>query len=314
MASFDIVNYSLRPSKNIQRQVVFEGIRTLKSDLGLTDLIYVGLGSIWFTDFIIAHKLLNIRDMVSIEQNAIGYSRAMFNKPFATVHVRNGHSSHVLTELYVDDTFCERPWVVWLDSDSHLEEVLRDEIRSIIENSPENTVFLVTFNGRDKCYGQANERPTRLRELFGDVVPDYLPKRRCTGDRIQDTLANLTSDFMKSVAADSSRPGGFHPIFRMIYKDSTPMVTVGGFLPSPGKSMISKDVINLKTKRCRPERHIVAPLLTIREAATLQSLLPTPEGLSRDTVKSSGFDLEENQIKTFENYYREYPIYAQISP
>ena len=313
MASFDFVNYSLRPSKNIQRQIVFEGIRNLKTNLDLTDLIYVGLGSIWFTDFVIAHKLLDIGDMVSMEKSAIGYDRAVFNKPFATVHVRKGHSSSVLAELYEDETFCNRPWVVWLDYDKHLEEDLRDDIRSIIEKSPENTVFLVTFNGRDSCYGQANDRPTRLQKLFGDVVPDDLTKKMCRGDRMQDTLANLTLDFMKSVVVESSRPGNFHPIFRVIYKDSTPMVTVGGFLPSPEKSEISKSVIDNQTGRCRPDGRIIAPLLTIREAVTLQSLLPTTDGLSRDSVRSNGFDLEDDQIKTFECYYREYPIYAEIT-
>ena len=81
MASFDIVNYSLRPSKGIQRQIVFDGIRMLKSRLELSEMIYVGLGSIWFSDFVQAHKSLDIRRMVSIEADDTGYCRARFNKP-----------------------------------------------------------------------------------------------------------------------------------------------------------------------------------------------------------------------------------------
>ena len=56
MPSFNVVNYSLRPSKSIQRQVVFEGVRNLQSRLDAEDQMYVGFGSIWFTDFILAHK------------------------------------------------------------------------------------------------------------------------------------------------------------------------------------------------------------------------------------------------------------------
>ena len=143
MASFDIVNYSLRPSKNIQRQIVFDGIRILKSELELANMVYVGLGSIWFTDFVMAHKSLDIRDMISIESKEIGYARAVFNKPYATVHVRHGHSSQVLAELYEDENIRNRPWVVWLDYDVHLDEVLIDDIRSVIENSPETRCFLL---------------------------------------------------------------------------------------------------------------------------------------------------------------------------
>ena len=312
MASFDVVNYSLRPSKSIQRQIVFNGIRMLKSQLNLSNMIYIGFGSVWFIDFVMAHKLLDIEDMVSMEKEEIGYRRAVFNRPYATVRVCHGHSSDLLAKLYDDKDFSRRPWVVWLDSDNHLEEELRDDIRSIIETSPANTVFLVTFNGKDTRYGSPSERTTRLRDLLGNVVPDELPRARCKGDKMQETLADLTIDFMKSIGAEFARPGGFEPAFRMIYKDASPMVTVGGIMPSPEKSNDAESVIGSKTWKCRPERRIVAPLLTFREAVTLQSLLPRVDNLSRNIVQNNGFDLEDSQIESFQKYYREYPIFAQI--
>jgi hypothetical protein len=63
MPSFNIVNYSLRTNKSIQRNLVFEGARILKMGLNLRKLGYVGLGSLWFTDFQTAHKALGVRDM-----------------------------------------------------------------------------------------------------------------------------------------------------------------------------------------------------------------------------------------------------------
>ena len=312
MASFDVVNYSLRPSKNIQRQIVFDGIRTLKSRLGLSNMVYVGFGSIWFIDFVMAHKLLDIEDMISMESDEIGYRRAAFNKPYATVRVCHGHSSELLTKLYNDSNFSVRPWVVWLDYDGYLDEALRDDIRSVIEKSPSNTVFLITFNGNETRYGRPPERTTRLRELLGDVVPDDLSRVKCKGDNMQETLADLTIDFMKSIGAESARPGGFEPAFRIIYKDNSPMVTVGGIMSSIEKSDAAKSVIGTETWKCRPEMRIVAPLLTIRETTTLQSLLPSADGLSRNIVRAKGFDLEDGQIESFRKYYREYPTFAQI--
>ena len=75
MPSFDAINYSLRPSKAIQRQLIFEGIRELHGQLLLSDSVYVGLGSVWFTDFVLAHEILNIKHMVSIEEDEIGFAR-----------------------------------------------------------------------------------------------------------------------------------------------------------------------------------------------------------------------------------------------
>ena len=100
MASFDIINYSLRPSKSIQRRLVFEGVRTLKGNLELDNMVYIGFGSVWFTDFVMAHKLLGIQDMVSMEADVIGYKRALFNAPYATVRVMEGSSAAALPCLY----------------------------------------------------------------------------------------------------------------------------------------------------------------------------------------------------------------------
>lgn len=312
MGSFDVVNYSLRPSKSIQRQIVFDGVRSLQSHLDLNDLVYVGFGSIWFTDFVLAHKQLGIDDMFSIEADDIGYRRAVFNSPYATVRVLHGFSSTILPELYKNPSISGRPWMIWLDYDSECGEILRDDVRSVIENAPANSIILVTFNGHEMGYGEAADRPNRLRELFGDVVPDNLSKRACKRERMQETLADLALDFMKSVAADLARPGGFIPAFRAIYKDNAPMVTVGGILPARGAAQITNQIVGCASWRCRPTKSIVAPHLTIREAVTLQSQLPCVGGLSRNVIRNLGFDLDDQQIEAFESYYRQYPAFAQI--
>ncbi len=312
MASFDSVNYSLRPSKGIQREVVFEGVAALKSHLDLSDMVYIGFGSVWFSDFVPAHKVLQIQDMVSIEADEVGHCRAIFNRPYATVDVRHGYSYEILPQLFVDPKYCARPWVVWLDYDKGLEEDEVDDVRAVVERSPENTILLVTFDGRGEEYGQRRERLGRLAEIFGDVVPDELSREQCLGNHMQETLADLVLDFMKSVGVESGRDGGFVPAFRVIYKDSAEMVTVGGIIPRASEASTSRSVVLDGSWRCWPEGRIAAPLLTIREAKTLRSMLPSEAELSRERVKESGFDLLEEQIETFERYYREYPMFAQI--
>ena len=312
MASFNTVNYSLRPSKGIQRQLVFEGVRLLQPHLDLERLLYVGFGSVWFTDFVMAHKLLGVRDMVSIEGNEIGYRRALFNAPFATVTVKHGLSGAVLPEMFVDHALRHRPWLIWLDYDFDLNEAVRDDLRSVIENAPANSILLCTVNGLDRKYGQAQDRADRLREILGDVVPDDLEKDACKGDRMQETLASLTLDYMTSAAADMARPGGFVPSFRIIYQDGAPMVTIGGILPAKGAARITADMVSLQQWPCRPEAPIKAPHLTMREAAVLQSQLPRDERLTRPMVQALGFDLEAHELEAFETYYRHYPAFAQI--
>jgi len=312
MASFNMVNYSLRPSKSIQRQLVFDGVRYLQTELDLEHMIYVGFGSIWFTDFVMAHKLLGIRDMVSIEANEIGYRRALFNVPFATVTVKEGYSGTVLPQMFADTSLRDRPWLVWLDYDYELNEAVREDLKSIIENAPANSILLCTINGLDRKYGQAQERPQRVREILGDVVPDNLVKDACKGDAMQETLATLVLDYMTSAAAEMARPGGFVPAFRIVYQDGAPMVTVGGVLPAKGAARVASDAVGQLDWPCRPSSSIKAPHLTMREAAVLQAQLPSDQRLTSARVQELGFDLEEHELEAFETYYRQYPAFAQI--
>ncbi len=283
----------------------------LQSHLEVKRPLYVGFGSIWFTDFILAHKVLGIRDMVSIEKDRIGFRRAKFNKPYKTVSVRHGNSTDILEKL-LETRSKKRPWVIWLDYDVSFGEGLREDCRMVIEKAPENTIFLITFNGNERKYGNLRNRPNRLKGLFQDVTPHSLTRAQCENARMQQTLADLTISFMKSVAA-RPRLGGFVPAFRVLYRDSAAMVTVGGVLPSENKREGLLDKVRNDWK-CMPGEIVVAPHLTIKEAIALQSQLPRPEdsSLSRALVKKMGFDLGNEQIKAFERYYREHPAFAQI--
>ena len=255
MSSSHYINYSLRPSKSIQRQIIFDGIRTIRNRLDIDESIYVGFGSIWFADFVMAHKILDINEMISIEEDEILYRRAVFNSPYASVEIRRGTSSKVLPSLYEDETICKRPWVMWLDYDSAFDEKSIDDARTAIERAPNDTVFLVTFSGNASSYAQPNDRPDRLRDLFGDVVPDDLGKDECDATNMRNILADLATDFMKSSAARAARPGGFVPAFRVLYKDGAPMVTVGGILPSDrdtARAVLS--IVEIDEWKCRPER------------------------------------------------------------
>ena len=314
MSTSQFVNYSLRPSKNIQRQLVFKGIAILQSRLDVANAIYVGFGSVWFTDFVMAHSILNIDQMISMEEDETIFRRAVFNAPYASVDVRRGPSSEVLPTLYDDITINQMPWVIWLDYDNAFGEASADDTRTALEKAPENTILLVTFNGIKSKYGKRpKERLERIRDVFGSVVPDDLPSASCSSKRMPETLADLATNFMKASVAAVRRRGGFVPSFRMIYRDGAVMVTVGGVLPSsPHRAKIAKEVVKARTWKCRPLDPIVSPLLTMREAMALQSLLPRQEALTKDSVVGLGFDLKEEQIQAYERYYKEYPAFAQI--
>jgi hypothetical protein len=312
MPSFNVVNYSLRPNKSIQRRLVFEGIILLKVHLDLDRLVYIGLGSIWFADFHMAHKLLQIKDMISMEADEIGFRRAAFNQPFKTITVKNGHSFEILPMLLYDSVLSGRPWLVWLDYDGPLEETVVEDIRIPIENAPRNTVLLTTFSAAGRRFGKPAERPARLQALLGGVVPDDLDKELCRDEPLPATLVDLTTKFMISAAASMARPGGFISAFRLTYRDTTPMVTVGGILPAKAAVGAAKASINKSDWPGVVTEPIAAPHLTLLEVAVMQAQLPRSRRLSRKSIQRLDVDLEEEQIRSFERYYRYYPAFVQI--
>lgn len=312
MASFDSINYSLRPSKSIQRSLVFEGLSRLFSAVGIENPIYVGFGSIWFTDFIQAHKLLDIEDMVSIEANDIGFRRANFNKVYRTLRVLHGRSGTLLPEVLSIQGYCARPWIIWLDYDSALSEEIIDDMRWVIKHAPPNSIVLFTLSATQNAYGRPKQRPIRLQNLLGDVVPDELSKEDCSEEAIPNTLASLLLDFLKSEVAEVARPGGFIEAFRLAYIDSVAMVTVGGILPTIGATPAAKAEVLGGRWSAIVQDVIEAPIMTLREIAALQTELPSEELLTRDRVKELGFDLQERQIQSFQKYYKLLPSFAEI--
>ena len=58
MPSFDAINYATRPNKNVERKLIFSSLRELDRSFDLSNHKYIGLGSVWFVDFVLAHKSL----------------------------------------------------------------------------------------------------------------------------------------------------------------------------------------------------------------------------------------------------------------
>jgi hypothetical protein len=71
------------------------------------------------------------------------------------------------------------------------------------------------------------ERLEAFREAFGDFAAE-LEVRHVTNSRYRDTTAMLVSAFVQYAFASRSA-GIFVPLIKTLYRDSTWMVTVGGF-------------------------------------------------------------------------------------
>ena len=201
MASFDKINYRLRPNKLIQRNLVFDCVKKLQTIMNLENIVYVGMGSIWFSDFQIVHRNLGVRDMISIEGDEVGYRRAVFNQPFRTVEIKKGMTFDVIPKLFRRKELMTRPWLLWLDYDKYLLPYMVDDIRISIEGLPDDSIFMITCDARPIEYGVPIDRAKGLRKLLGEVVADSMREDAFGEENFPTTLANLVSDFMLATAS-----------------------------------------------------------------------------------------------------------------
>lgn len=311
MASFDTINYSLRPNKAIQRQIVFDGLEFLDRHVPIRNALYIGFGSIWFSDFMLAHKRIGITDMISIENMPIGAARAKFNAPFRTVRIEEGDSTPVLRDIASRDEALAKQWLVWLDYDESLTQTTLHDIALVLTHAPPNSVLLITFDAGGLGM-PASKRESYLRNLLGDAVPDDLLDDAFEKAKIPATFATCLLNYIESEAATMARPGGFIPAFNIPYTDSAPMVTVGGFLLAQAAKGAGKACVNDDQWEGFVKVPVEAPPLTIKEVAALQRLLPSKSGISRAGIQKIGFDLTEEQIAAYEEHYRRYPAFFQV--
>ena len=83
--TYEKINYSLRPAKSIERKMLGNAFRKL-SDFGAVESYrYIGFGSTYFSDFILFHKALGIKHMISIERDRENEERFRFNCPFRCI-------------------------------------------------------------------------------------------------------------------------------------------------------------------------------------------------------------------------------------
>lgn len=312
MSSTHTINFSLRQNKAIERTIAFDALGQAWQCIG-PDPVYVGLGSVWFQDFNLAHRSLRITAMVSIENDHDVFVRAEYNKPFKSIEVVEGSTTDVIPDLLDRADLKERAWIVWLDYDSAIDDPRLDELSGLVAELPPGSAILTTFNAMSKNYGGDTDRVLEaVQDLFGDDIVGDRESEDLKGRGLMATLADCVLGHLKSTAIQSGRKGGFVPGVRLLYRDSANMVTVGGFLPDPDRAELCSELVESPEWCGREAEVIETQPLTLREVQALSQLLPSNTGLSQAEVSELGIELSKAQIGFFERHYLRYPTYAEI--
>lgn len=319
MPSFRTVNYALRPHKNIERKLIAELLLGLSRRFDIADYRYIGLGSMWFSDFIILHRLTGIKDMISIE-GAAGYGdRARFNAPFR-VKVIDGDSTYVLEKVL---RLPERRSIIWLDYDSGLEGAFFRDAELLCSELPSGSIVLFTLNTHpdrlraSDATGELREGEAALRELAGDLVPIHLPPEALSWNGFARLAAEIGFQHLARMGRRAAREEQFHPLLHFRYNDGAPMITIGGMIAHPQDSA-ELEACELQNRfdfvTGEEPFKISVPNLTLKEKAVIDQYLPADEPITSAVLAEVlGFRLPEAEVRGYERFYRQYPLFGEFS-
>jgi hypothetical protein len=316
MATFEGINYSLRPNKNIERKVIAEALQLLQTPFRLSSYTYIGLGAIWFVDFILFHRTLGIHNMISMQMGVDQAKRAAYNRPFACVKVREGESTVLLPDLSFNE-----PVLIWLDYDSTLRgPVLKDldilggkltsgDIVLFTVNADRRQIVQLAKGGKD--FRDPKEMLAGLLQVPVATVPDDATEVQ----GLPRYMASTLFERLRSVVRHES--GGelsFVEIFNYVYADQATMITFGGMVVNQEDSerLDQSGILDHPFVTGREQLEIGVPLLTSREKLAIDRLLPRKKPVTEAMLRKLGSGLDPGKVEAYRTFYRYYPTFGEL--
>ena len=306
------ISYDLRPAKQSERRILIE-ILKLGGDSGIPigDYRYVGMGANRFYDFLLIHRYLGIRKMVSLEHDPDMFQRAEFNVPFGFIDVV---PSTVADFLATDKS--AHPDIFWFDYDGGIGPQIINDIASMSTRAKiGDFCFATVFGGPPRSLDRLSdeERLIQLRESVGDFAAQIR-----VGEVERSSFPTAVHKILMSAFKNGfamRREGQFVPLLQVKYADSLPMVTVGGaFLTaSQGAAYAARLKANMPYVTAPKAKmyEISSFNLTERERALFDRAVTASNGRSaeRKTLKKLGF--KDAELAAYRDLVRYFPRYVE---
>lgn len=316
MGSYSKIDYRIRPAKAIERKMLAESFRRLSEFDSLTNYEYVGFGSLYFTDFVLFHKALNIKSMTSIEDETDPTVMARFiaNVPYKYIKMLFGKSNTVLPTLS-----WEAKTIVWLDYDYGLTSDILEDIRFVTSRAQSGSVILVSLNaGQVKPNNPEDDGldPLTLlkKKVGGDFVPPTLKASDLSGWGVAKSYWNIVRSCILDTIPTVNQGHApdeaiqYRQLYNFHYEDGTKMLTTGGIIVKAShSSSLEKCGFNQLQyiKSDQEAFRIDPPFLTHREMRKIESLIPT----NSDDLLS--IPIKASDIQRYEKFYRYFPHFAE---
>ena len=304
--SYEKIHYLLRPKKQIERKIIAEILQHLDKLIDISKYHYFGFGSIYYADFQLFHKYLNIEKMTSIDKSASDERRFQFNKPYGFIDFRiSDVKDYLPNKLNWNDNL-----FIWLDFDYAIDEDIIQNIQFIASKAKPLDIFIITVNARSP-----DIKVEGLFENFKDKFSHYLDPALTKPEfkkNYTQILQNIIKTCVDNGLTHNHEKRSFFQLFNFSYEDGSAMYTYGGIfydLDADTSLETLKGIVSTLNHVYSNDdiEKIDCPIITAREKLYIDSYIKEGE-FSGDV---SDFCLCEEDLKEYSKYYKYYPQYFE---
>lgn len=300
--SYKKVNYLLRLRKQIERKMIIELLQKINTILPLHKYYYIGFGSVYFADFILFHKYLNMKNLISLEKDKTKKRRFEFNKPYKFIQLKMKSS----TEYMRNGMNWSRPLLIWYDYDFTLDDDIINDIEYVVTRIKTNDIFFLTVDA---------EPPTDKKGM-GEFIRDNKKwmgstvTRKDIKEQFPSVIHRIITSVIKEQLTYRSDKIKFTQLMNISYKDTSKMYTIGGIFELPYGNIIKKcELKKLKFLSTNDNLYeIVCPLLTPKEKYCIDSCIMKTK---IDDKKWKKTGLSDEEIQNYRDFYKYYPQFFE---
>jgi hypothetical protein len=306
--SYQKVFYSLRPAKQVERRMIIDTFqRLMVNGFSILDYQYTGLGSIYFVDFILFHRYLGIKKLLCAEYVTGIENRMEFNRPYDLVEIEMKSIGSVIPILDRDIKH-----ILWLDYDARLNKDIMSDITLASYSLSTGSVLMITIDVKPP---EGRNNPRGFMEYFSEEAGMYFEHHWEEKNFSQSELDSVNYQLVMNAIKDglSSRSGcNFIQLFNFSYRDSSPMITIGGVIGTEvEKKLVNNcDFSDMDFIRLNDEKipyDIYVPRLTRKERIYMDKHMPC-----NDDWLPRKFELNHYEVLRYREIYRYYPLYGEL--
>lgn len=302
------VHYELRPAKQVERRMIIDALQILgENGFPVREYRYTGMGSVYFIDFILFHRILGIESMTSVEYDEGIAKRVEFNRPFEFVDVQIKPIGDVIPSLSPDQRH-----LLWLDYDGIITGNQLQDISLAATFLTRGSILLITVDVEPPT--DTND-PEDWKQYYLAEAASYLDEETKTSAFAKSKLPTRTVELVDK-AIKNGLAGRteveFIPLFNFLYRDTHSMITIGGMIGGSAEKRRIRGSGLVDTFYYRHSLNgdpclIKVPLLTRKERQYLDGFMPYS-----DSWLPQDFEMSSDLVLAYRDIYRFCPSYAEL--